>query len=152
MSEQEVSVNIDIKGDKVSKTCAIELVKSMNLGLSKITGYINSMKANLSKQIGDLEANLKREINRYGTLDELTNRYITDLTSLLDVHAPLQQRLFLLRPQSPWYNEKLCYAKRIRRKLEGVWRTHGREPDRLLNFKIEPKLKNAEEIKKHYRA
>ena len=39
--------------------------------------------------------------NTYGTLDELTDRYITDLTSLLDVHAPLQQRLVLLRPHSP---------------------------------------------------
>ena len=69
--------------------------------------------------------------NTYGTLDELTDRYITDLTSLLDVHAPLQQRLILLRPHSPWYNENLRNAKRVRRKLERVWRTHGREPDRL---------------------
>ena len=69
--------------------------------------------------------------NTYGTLDELTDRYITDLTSLLDVHAPLQQRLVLLRPHSPWYNENLRNAKRVRRKLERVWRTHGREPDRL---------------------
>ena len=58
MSEEEVSVNIDIKCDKVSKAFAIELVKSMNLALSKITGSINSMNANLSKQIGDLETNL----------------------------------------------------------------------------------------------
>ena len=38
MSEEEISVNIDIKCDKVSKAFAIELVKSMNLALSKITG------------------------------------------------------------------------------------------------------------------
>ena len=40
-------------------------------------------------------------------------------------------KLVLLRPHSPWYNENLRDAKRVRRKLERVWRTHGREPDRL---------------------
>ena len=59
MSE-EVSVSIDIKCDKVSKAFAIE--KSMNLAMNKITGSINYMNANPSKQISDLEANLTRDI------------------------------------------------------------------------------------------
>ena len=59
--------------------------------------------------------------NIYDTLDELTDRYITDLTSLLDVHAPLQQRLVLLRPHFPWYNENLRDVKKARTCLEDSW-------------------------------
>ena len=62
MSE-EVSVSIDIKCDKVSKAFAIELVKSMNLAMSKITGSINSMNANLSKQTYDIATKTQSELD-----------------------------------------------------------------------------------------
>ena len=84
MSEEEISVNIDIKCDKVSKAFAIELVKSMNLALSKITGSINSMNANLSKQIGDLETNLTREISAASRKADAAYDIATKTQSQLD--------------------------------------------------------------------
>ena len=39
----------DVKCEKVTKTFAIVLVKSMNIALAKVTNSMNSMNSNLSK-------------------------------------------------------------------------------------------------------
>ena len=49
---------------------------------------------------------------------ELTERYIIGLCSIMDVHAPLIQRLVTERPNTPWFNEQMRDAKRLRRRLE----------------------------------
>ena len=58
--------------------------------------------------------------NTHGTVDELTERYITGLTDLINIHAPLIQRTIIVRQQAPWYTEPLRDAKRLRRKLERI--------------------------------
>ena len=57
-----------------------------------------------------------------GTVSELTEKYITGLCSILDEHAPLIQRRVTERPNTPWYNEQIRDAKRLRRRLENKWR------------------------------
>ena len=57
-----------------------------------------------------------------GTVSQLTERYIIGMCSILDEHAPLIQRRVTERPNTPWYNEQICDAKRLRRRLEDKWR------------------------------
>ena len=48
---------------QVTKTFAMELVKSMNIVLAKVTNSINSMNSNLSKRQDDMETGMTREIS-----------------------------------------------------------------------------------------
>lgn len=64
-----------------------------------------------------------------GTADQLAQRYITGLSSLINIHAPLIHRVVTIRPHSPWYTEPLRDAKRLRRQLERKWRRHNRDID-----------------------
>ena len=63
MSLEDISVSVDVKCEKVTKTFAIELVKSMNIALAKVTTSINSMNSNLSKRLDDMETGMTREIS-----------------------------------------------------------------------------------------
>ena len=70
--------------------------------------------------------------NALGTADQLAQRYITGLMDLMNTHAPVIRRTVTVRPQAPWYNEPLRDAKRLRRRLERIWRRHKKEHDRQL--------------------
>ena len=41
--------------------------------------------------------------------------------NLIDKHAPLRERVVIVRPKAPWYNSEIDKAKRMRRKLEHKW-------------------------------
>ncbi len=62
-----------------------------------------------------------------GNVDELTERYVSGLSSLIDTHAPIITRVVTLRPDSPWYTESLRDAKTTRRGLERDWRKGGKK-------------------------
>ena len=53
-----------------------------------------------------------------GSMDALTERYLSELSELINVHAPLITRTVTLKPHAPWYNEELRDAKQLRRQLE----------------------------------
>ena len=55
-------------------------------------------------------------------LDSLVHQYNTQLSSLIDMHAPLKTRSLLIKARAPWYNAEVAEAKRLRRKLERQWR------------------------------
>ena len=55
-------------------------------------------------------------------MDALTERYLSELSELINVHAPLITRMVTLRPHAPRYNEELRDAKQLRRQLERKWR------------------------------
>ena len=57
-----------------------------------------------------------------GSFDDITQRYISGLSELLDSHAPLVQHTQISRPHAIWYNQTIREAKQVRRKLERVWR------------------------------
>ena len=57
-----------------------------------------------------------------GAIDELTERYLSELSELINVHALLITRTVTLRPHALWYNEELRDAKQLRRQLERKWR------------------------------
>ena len=68
----------------------------------------------------------------YDDMFTLVTRYDQVLPSLLDAHAPSRQRTITVRPKAPWYTSDFASQKKLRRKLEHLWRrrksqTHRKE-------------------------
>ena len=64
-------------------------------------------------------------------VNDLCDQYDSELSKVVDVHAPLKTRLVTSRPSAPWYSEEIAAEKRKRRKLERPWRESGTEADKL---------------------
>ena len=56
------------------------------------------------------------------SLPALVNQFNSDLSKLLDKHAPLTPRSLPILPFSPWYDDQLIAAKQERRRRESQWR------------------------------
>lgn len=54
-------------------------------------------------------------------LPMLVDRYETELTRVLDIHAPQKQWTITVRPSTAWYNDDIDMEKRKRHKLERGW-------------------------------
>jgi hypothetical protein len=52
----------------------------------------------------------------------LVKVYDAVLSDLLDKHAPMKERKFTIRKESPWFTSEIGEAKRARRKAERKWR------------------------------
>ena len=57
-----------------------------------------------------------------GTTDDLVEAYNSGIKVLFEKHADLQREIITLRPNAPWYTEKLRESKHKRRKAERLWR------------------------------
>ena len=55
-------------------------------------------------------------------LNCLVDQYDSQLSSILDSHAPLKERIVTLRPFSPWYSPEIKAEIKKRRNLEKRWR------------------------------
>ena len=64
-------------------------------------------------------------------VNDLCDQYDSELSKVVDVHAPLKTRLVTSRTSAPWYSEEIAAEKRKRRKLERRWRKSGTEADKL---------------------
>ena len=64
-------------------------------------------------------------------LQELLHLYNSELSSILDKHAPLKLRMVTIRPAAPWLSEEIKLERRIRRRLERKWRRSGLPEDRI---------------------
>jgi hypothetical protein len=62
--------------------------------------------------------------NPEGTLDALVQAYYTEISSIINKHAPLQSKSIILRPNTAWYSDELRSAKTERRKAEREMRKH----------------------------
>jgi len=54
-------------------------------------------------------------------LPTLVDKYETELTRVLDIHAPEKRRTITVRPAAAWYNSDIDREKRKRWKLERHW-------------------------------
>ena len=61
----------------------------------------------------------------------LLHLYNSELSSVLDKHAPLQSRMVTIRPAAPWFSEEIKLERRVRRRLERRWRRTRLPEDRL---------------------
>ena len=65
-------------------------------------------------------------------LPMLVDKYETELTRMLDIHAPEKKRTITVRPAIAWYNDDIDREKRKRWKLERRWRKSRLTIDREL--------------------
>ena len=61
------------------------------------------------------------------------NLYNSELSSILDKHAPLKSRIVTIRPASPLFCEEIK-LERTRRRLERKWQWSGLPEDRILSI------------------
>ena len=54
--------------------------------------------------------------------DSLANQYNSVLSGLLDKHAPLCSRIVTVRPRTPWFNDSISDAKKLKRRYERQWK------------------------------
>ena len=64
-------------------------------------------------------------------VNDLCDQYDSELSKVVDVHAPLKTCFVTSRPSEPWYSEEIAAEKRKRRKLERHWRKSGTVADKL---------------------
>ena len=64
-------------------------------------------------------------------MDYAIDTYNTDLTAIIDKHAPIKTRTVIVRPHTPWHNDDIRSQKCLRRQLERKWRKSDMETDRL---------------------
>ena len=58
-------------------------------------------------------------------LDSLLRQYDASVLSVLDKHAPICRRTFILRPYNPWYSNTIAAQRRQCRQAERKWRKSG---------------------------
>ena len=63
-------------------------------------------------------------------LQEPLHLYNSELSSILDKHAPLKSRMVTIRPAAPWFSEEIK-LERIGRRFERKWRRSGLPEDRI---------------------
>ena len=63
----------------------------------------------------------------------LLHLYNSELSSVLDKHAPLKSRMVTILPAAPWFSEEIKLERRwrVRRRLEKRWRRSRLPEDRL---------------------
>ena len=82
------------------------------------------------RQLSSIDMNaLRKDLKDSTVLQEtitdlptLVDKYETELTRVLDIHAPEKKRMITVRPAAAWYNDDIDREKRKRRKLERRWR------------------------------
>lgn len=60
----------------------------------------------------------------------LLDWYNDGLTDVLNKHAPLQKRVFTIRPDNPWNNQDISSARKRVRRLERRWKSTGLTVDK----------------------
>ena len=75
--------------------------------------------------VNDLQLQLSQlEINDTTMTNFAYDSFEQVLQNVLDKHAPATTRVRTVRPLSPWYNDEIKEARRIRRRLERKWQKH----------------------------
>ena len=105
--------------DHASVLCSLNCAKTDCV--TKIIGYRQLRAIDFDALRQDVEKSklCKRE---YNDLNELMSSYNSTLTSLLDKHAPMKEKVVVCRQRLPWFNSEIKCAIRTRRKAERKWR------------------------------
>lgn len=89
----------------------------------KSVSYRKLRKIDINAFRSDIKSSPKLN-NIDGTAEHLLECYTGGITELVDRHAPLCHKTITLRPNAPWYDDKLRDAKQKRRRLERKWQKH----------------------------
>ncbi|XP_068704693.1 uncharacterized protein [Montipora foliosa] len=126
-----VSVTESIISDHDIVKCSLNLLKptlmKRCISSRKIKSIdIERLKSDICDSLGP-NTDISIDVN------DLVSRYCSELTSIMDIHAPLKKCHVVIRPAAPWYNDEIKDAKRLRRRPERRWR-RSRDPVDHSNF------------------
>ena len=83
--------------------------------------------------------------------EDLSELYDSELSRILDHHAPLAEKDIVLRPRAPWYTDSLRQAKRERRNAERQKGKSGLEVDKqIYNYQCKTYNKLLNQEKREY--
>ncbi|XP_071149246.1 uncharacterized protein [Mytilus edulis] len=107
--------NGNLSGDHLALFTSLKISKSPKQPHTVSSRKLSDIKS--TDFIQDLNS-YKIVQNREGSVENIVNLYNTELSSIVDRHAPLKSRKFIMRPNTEWYTDELRFAKRDRRKAE----------------------------------
>ena len=85
---------------------------------------MDSFKTDLINEFSNLEINATSNVNTvYDKFEEI-------ILKVINSHAPPITRVRTTRPLSPWYNDEIRDARRVRRRLERKWQKHNTDETR----------------------
>ena len=102
--------------------------------MSKTISFRDLKKIDLDQFKADLQLSplgLKDLQNKVKNgLDKLVLLYRDTLSALLDKHAPLKTRSFVVRPELPWFNGSIKEAKKAKKRAKKKWRCSKNDNDK----------------------
>ena len=123
--EKTVIASSVVTGEYVSDHCAV-LCK---LQIEKPKEHWSEVKYRKINKIKNefFSKDLTPIVNNLSTAghEDRVKLYFSSLRSILDQHAPVQERLLPIRPHSPRYTNEITQAKKERRRREKQWRDTG---------------------------
>jgi len=136
--DEKILNNLTIIDPVISDHLAVRCSLSLNKPAfeRKELSYRKLRSMDLSKLKDDIaNSDLLLSVNHPIELEDLVDKYYSELSSVLNKHAPIKKRIITLRPASPWYSTDIKVAKCKRRKLERRWRSTRLTIDRELFVK-----------------
>ena len=125
-AEENIASNFRVHDLAISDHFAV----SCTLALRKVPFerkrlcYRKLKSIDVSELRGDI-ANSSLMIDEVEDVTVLMDNYNSVLSSLLEKHATIKERVVTVRPAAPWYTEVIIEEKRMRRRLERRWRGSG---------------------------
>ena len=111
------SVNDPVMSDHFAVHCNLPIGKPQNPKMVSTTRSLHNI--NLQSFVQDITSSTLLN-SPSSDLTELCDQYNTcsDLSTILDKHAPLRTKIITIRPKAPWHNNYIREQKRICRRLE----------------------------------
>ena len=126
-----VSVTESIISDRNIVNCSLNLLKPTLMKRCISSRKIKSI--DIERLKSDICDSLGPNTHISIDMNDLVSRYCTELTRIMDIHAPIKKRHVRTRPAAPWYNDEIKDAKTLRRRHERRWR-RSRDPVDHSNF------------------
>ena len=133
----EVSSGVKVvscaQGPFISDHCVVKLVLNVQKenAMSKTITRRNWSEIDqiaFAAELNDLSVSCDNNV------DDFVDQFESKLLTILDKHAPLQERHTICRHPKPWFNEEIVSLKRSTRKAERTWLKY-REPHQLEKYK-----------------
>ncbi|XP_068707641.1 uncharacterized protein [Montipora foliosa] len=119
-------VNDPVISDHFAVHCNLPISKPQNHKMVSTTRSLHNI--NLQSFVQDITSSTLFN-SPSSDLTELCDQYNSDLSTILDKHAPLRTKIITIRPKAPWYNNYIREQKTICRRLERSWRHSHTETD-----------------------
>lgn len=118
-----VTVQLCEPGPFIPDHCAVKTILSITKE-SVVSKTVISRNYKVIDQLEFAKDLSKVDIDTEQDVDSFVDKLDSELSTILDRHAPTKKKTTTLRAPKPWFSERLLKLKRQSRKLERVWRKY----------------------------